>query len=244
MSLDVKIQEFNAAMDRYHQNSYYSKFGLFVATLVIIFQFLSVINLYSVALIAKIDPLYLFLSFFIAYFITDFINGIIHLLMDNNTHYKSIIGPLIAAFHMHHKQPLYKNRHPIKIYFYESGAKVWLPIYLLMLLCAQIKLNMPFYLHFILVTFGILSSVAEVSHYWCHNSYSASKLVKILQKYNILLSPKHHKHHHMQDNMHYAFLNGMTDPLINLIAQWFFKGYKNNADLHAKAHILQTSNRA
>ena len=61
-------------------------------------------------------------------------------------------------------------------------------------------------------------------------------MVKFLQKYNILLSPSHHRYHHSHDNMNYAFLNGLSDPLINIIAKKMkFTGYKNNADQHVKS---------
>ena len=55
---------------------------------------------------------------------------------------------------------------------------------------------------------------------------------------------EHHKHHHLSDNINYAFLNGITDPILNKIALYLYNGYKNNADLHVLAYRgLQTSNR-
>lgn len=34
-----------------------------------------------------------------------------------------------------------------------------------------------------------------------------------------------------------AFLNGLTDPLINLIARKIYKGYKNTTDLHFAKYV-------
>lgn len=85
-----------------------------------------------------------------------------------------------------------------------------------------------------LVYFGILSSIAEVSHYLCHTS--DSKVAKFLARIGLLLSREHHNHHHHSDNMNYAFLNGMTDPLLNLIARVFFTGYKTTTDKHFAKH--------
>ena len=77
-----------------------------------------------------------------------------------------------------------------------------------------------------LVSFGILSSVAELSHYWC-DSAKTNAFISFLQKYRILLSLKHHRHHHIQDNRNYAFLNGASDPLLNIIAHTLIKENTN-----------------
>jgi sterol desaturase/sphingolipid hydroxylase (fatty acid hydroxylase superfamily) len=85
-------------------------------------------------------------------------------------------------------------------------------------------------LAYFFVYVGILSSVAEVSHYLCHTSNS--QLTLIFSKYGLLLSKKHHARHHLEDNVNYAFLNGWSDQLLNLIAKQFYPGYKNTTDRH------------
>jgi hypothetical protein len=177
------------------------------------------------------------IAFIGAYIVTDFVNGLVHMYMDNNTNYTSWVGPFVSAFHLHHSKPIYAKRHPIKVYFYESGTKFWLLAYLLVLAIFQKKLCLYYGLEFGLVCFGILSSVAEVSHYWCHNATRKNKIIRILQKYRILLSKQHHAAHHMSDNTHYAFLNGITDPLLNVISKHCYDGYKNHSDKHTAAYI-------
>jgi len=81
---------------------------------------------------------------------------------------------------------------------------------------------------------GILSSVAEVSHFLCHNA--KSKTVLFLQKIGLLLSMEHHHNHHAKDNQSYAFLNGMSDFLLDRIAKRFYGGYKENSDLHSEGY--------
>ena len=89
---------------------------------------------------------------------------------------------------------------------------------------------------------GILSSVAEVSHYLCHNG--SSKLVKTLQKYHILLSITHHEHHHQNENQSYAFLNGSSDFILDLIAKKLYSGYKDGSDKHFEHYEgIGTNNR-
>jgi hypothetical protein len=47
----------------------------------------------------------------------------------------------------------------------------------------------------------------------------------------------------MQDNVSYAFLNGLTDPLINHIASRFYRGYKQNTDLHYATYVMDEGSR-
>jgi len=42
----------------------------------------------------------------------------------------------------------------------------------------------------------------------------------------------HHKEHHAKDNVGYAFLNGMSDVLIDKIANKLYAGYQQHTDRH------------
>lgn len=237
-----KIMEFEQAVVKFNQNPWYSKFNLIVSTLIIILQILTFLNVFY---IEKISLLEVMLAVIFAYIVTDFINGLVHMYMDNNTAYDSFFGPFIAVFHFHHFKPRYIDQHPLKIYFYESGFKFWLVMYLLILFALQHTTHIEPAINLFLVSFGILSSFAELSHYWCHNSNNQNYFISFLQKYHVLLNKKHHIHHHRFDNTHYAFLNGITDPLLNKIALRFYKnGYKNQADIHVAAYFsfLQQKN--
>lgn len=232
--VDAKAKEYHLAIEKYHAIAWYSRVEIFSSVVVVSLQVATLIKLFEnytgtnvIAMIATI---------IFAYIIADFISGIAHMIGDSNTHYTSIIGPFIAVFHLHHSRLIYKNKHPIKIYFYESGQKFWMILYLSALLIMQSYGAINFCSALFLVAIGILSSVAELSHFWCHNKAQCNIIVQYLQKYRILLSMKHHGFHHRNDNTHYAFLNGMTDPLVNLIAYHFCKGYKNHADLHLTIH--------
>jgi hypothetical protein len=226
MALTPKQKQFNAAMDLYNSGKAYKLFGSVVAVTNISLQ------LY---LLYRVMPLSIGIArqvaaMVAAFVVADFINGLIHMVMDQNDDYESIAGPLIANFHLHHKTPRYKRNPLPVVYFNESGSKIWLVGYLVAvaLLAGASWLN-PMVLY-ILVYIGILSSVAEVSHYLCHCSNSVP--ARLLAGIGFLLSKRHHARHHVQDNTHYAFLNGFTDPLINVIARKYSKGYKNSTDLH------------
>ncbi len=221
----TKQQEFNKAMESYHSHRYYQYIYKLISVSVLSLQFVLFIKLWGLDL-SWYGSLF---ALFIAYFLTDFINGWVHMYMDNNDNYTSIWGSFIASFHLHHKTTKYKDAHILLIYFNESGAKFWLvPYLLLVLLLSSLSINPFILLIFILI--GILSSVAEVSHYLCHNSHS--KFIAILQKYRILLPMSHHQRHHQNENESYAFLNGSSDFILDIIAQKFYKGYKNGSDKH------------
>ncbi|MCB9908176.1 MAG: sterol desaturase family protein [Planctomycetes bacterium] len=214
---------------------YYKAFNLLVATGNVSLQ---------AYLIYKISPLSIGLAaqlfvFVAAYLVADFVNGLVHMYMDHNDHYEWVGGPLVASFHLHHKSQRYTCRPIPAIYFFETGSKVWLLIFLAAVALLTSVLS-PVVLYFLLYV-GILSSVAEVSHYLCHNS--KSPLASRLARLGLLLSKEHHAKHHRGDNINYAFLNGFTDPLINWIASKVYSGYKETTDQHYAAYIAASEER-
>jgi hypothetical protein len=226
MSLELKQKQFNAAMELYESKKSYKLLGKVVAITNISLQ----IYVLSQVLTLAIGFWWQIVSVITAYLITDFINGLVHLYMDANDQYDSLAGPLIANFHLHHRTPRYQDNNLIVVYFNETGSKIWLVFYLVTIaILFHLPDNNPVLLY-MLTYVGILSSVAEVSHYLCHNSNSA--VVVFLIRIKLLLPKREHARHHLEDNVSYTFLNGVTNPLVDFIAKMFFAGYKNKTDLH------------
>lgn len=232
MEISTKQGQFNAAMALYSSQTRYKVFGLLVSTTNISLQIYLLYRIWPVS----IGPGWHVFSIIAAYLLTDFINGLVHMYMDNNDRYESLDGPLIANFHLHHKSPQYKKHNLLMVYFTETGSKVWLVGYLLLISVLQALFVINPAVLYTLVYIGILSSVAEVSHYLCHSS--TSPLTAFLAKIGLLLSKRHHAQHHLRDNNGYAFLNGFTDPLLDLIAAACCKGYKQQTDLHYAQYIV------
>ncbi|SJZ71589.1 B domain of TMEM189, localisation domain [Trichlorobacter thiogenes] len=226
MEISTKQEQFNAAMALYSSQSRYRVFGLLVSTTNISLQIYLLYRIWPVS----IGPVWQVFSIGAAYLLTDFINGLVHMYMDNNDRYESLDGPLIANFHLHHKTPQYQKHNLLMVYFTETGSKVWLVGYLLLIAVLQALFVINPAVLYTLVYIGILSSVAEVSHYLCHSSTSPT--TAFLAKIGLLLSKRHHAQHHLRDNNGYAFLNGFTDPVLDLIAAACCKGYKQQTDLH------------
>ena len=238
--VEEKQQAFFNAMQTYKTHWFYRPFGYVTSTLILILQAITTLNLFLSY--QSMSPLILILDFIVAYILTDFVNGLVHMYMDNNTNYTSVVGPFVAAFHVHHSTLKYAKQSPFSVYFFESGSKFWLLGYLIILLFIQFIVFIPFIIQFILVCFSILSSLAEVSHYWCHNATPKNIAIKWLQKHHVLLSAKHHALHHTEDNVQYAFLNGISDPVINRISRYWYPGYKNHADRHMTAYMKRIGN--
>jgi sterol desaturase/sphingolipid hydroxylase (fatty acid hydroxylase superfamily) len=231
LELSEKQIQFNAAMERYLSMGRYKIFGRLVSTTNISLQIYLLWRIWPLS----IGPAWQAVSLVSAFILTDFVNGLVHMFMDNNDRYDSFSGPLIANFHLHHKIMQYKKNNLLVVYFNESGSKIWLIGYLfaILQLLGMTGAN-PVALH-VLVYIGILSSVAEVSHYLCHSSTSAAAM--FLGNTGVLLSKRHHARHHLKDNNNYAFLNGFTDPLLNLIAVRLYRGYKNTTDIHYAHYV-------
>jgi len=232
-----KQQQFNAAMALYTSCAGYQLFGTAVSVANVSLQVWLLWQIWPLA----IGPVNQLIAILVAWVLADFINGLVHMYMDGNDAYDSLAGPLIANFHLHHKTPLYSKKPLPVVYFVESGSKIWLvPFLAAVAILTTVDGFNPLLLHLLVYT-GILSSVAEVSHYLCHTS--RSPIAMVLGNCGIFLSKRHHALHHLRDNVGYAFLNGLTDPVINLIAARFSSGYKQNTDLHYATYQIDPESR-
>jgi len=226
VELSPQQLRFNAAMERYNSSGRYKFFGVAVSIMNLSLQGWLLYSTWP----HRIGAARQIIAIICAYLVTDFINGLVHIYMDNNDRYDSLAGPLIASFHLHHKIPRYKKNNLLIVYFNESGSKVWLVGFLAAVALLSEVAAVDQTVMYVLVYTGILSSIAEVSHYLCHSSTSPTAM--FLARIGLLLSKHHHAGHHLLDNTNYAFLNGFTDPLLNLMAATFYRGYKQNTDLH------------
>jgi hypothetical protein len=233
-----KQQQFNAAMERYEKTPGYQLAGRAVSLVNVSLQaVLAVLVLpQSIGLPAQV------LTFMAAFVCADFVNGLVHLYMDSNDDYESLAGPLVASFHLHHRTPRYVRQPIIAVYYHESGSKLWLAPFLAGAVATVWTGAVTGVAAYGALYFSVLSSLSEVSHYLCHTQQP--RAVRLLGDARILLPIRHHMRHHFEDNVNYAFLNGLTDPLLNVIARAVCRGYKNTTDMHYAAYTgADTSNR-
>ncbi len=224
----IKQEEFNKAMKFYKEKDIYEKFSKLISIINVGGQILLIFLLLSKSMSLTKH----LASIIIAFLLADFWNGLVHLYMDNNDNYNGFFGPLVASFHLHHRTPLYKKKPVLRVYFDESGAKIWMAA--VEILVISFVAYLPNFIAFTFIYFFIWSSFAEVSHYFCHTVDNS--LISFLQKIKLILNKKHHAKHHMTDNINYAFLNGVSDPLINVIAKKLYNGYKEGTDKHYESY--------
>jgi len=238
-TVTAKQREFNAAMVRYERDPLFRLIGSVVSVVNVALQLIMVGLLWE----RPIPLLQHLLAFALAYVLADFVNGWVHLYMDSSDNYASPTGPFFAAFHLHHRTPKYRRRPLLVVYYEESGSKVWLAF---VEVAAALAIGFGIVngiVAYALFYFAVLSCVAEVSHYLCHTPQN--KLVRLLGRMRVLLSSRYHAQHHREDNVQYAFLNGMSDPVLNFIARRFYPGYKSTTDHHyADYSGRETANRA
>jgi hypothetical protein len=226
--LTEKQKQYNAAMEKYDKKPVYVRFGLVVSFINIGCQVLFGL----LAFRQSIGAFRQVLVFAAAYILADFINGLVHMYMDNADDYEAPYGPLIAAFHLHHRTPAYKIKPMPAVYWHESGSKIWLAIFQVTAVAAVWFGAVSGAAVWGIFYFSVLSCVAEVSHYLCHVP-NTNAFERLLGRTGVLMNNRYHaKEHHSKDNLNYAFLNAMTDPLIDLIAFRLYPGYKSTTDTH------------
>lgn len=227
MMLTEKQAQFNNAMAKYETMPVYLWVGRIVSFLNVGLQSALALLLFR----RSIGVGHQALVFAASYVAADFVNALVHMYMDNNDDYLSPVGPLVASFHLHHKTPRYKENHLLVVYYHEAGAKIWLAIFMSVVVACVLLGKISDSAAYGLLYFSILSCIAEVSHYLCHAPNPA--ITRFLGRARILLYSRHHSRHHAQDNVSYAFLNAMSDPLINVLARFLYKkGYKSTTDTH------------
>jgi hypothetical protein len=179
--LTQKQQQFNVAMEKYEQIHGYQLVGHVVSFVNITLQAVLAVRVLQ----QTIGPLRQVLAFAAAYVLADFINGLIHMYMDNNDDYESLAGPLIASFHLHHKTPRYVQKPLIEVYYNESGSKIWLAFFLMFAVAGVWQGSIAGVAAYGTMYFSVLSSIAEVSHYLCH--VPQPRAARLLGKVRILL---------------------------------------------------------
>ncbi len=223
-----KQRQYNAAMEKYDKIPVYVWIGRVVSFVNVGGQAVLGVLVFhiSIGFVRQV------LAFATAFILADFVNGLVHMYMDNADDYLSPVGPLIAAFHLHHRTPAYKIKPLAAVYYHESGSKIWLAFFEIAAVAAVWFGGVAGVAEWGIFYFSVLSSVAEVSHYLCHVP-NANAFERFLGRVGILMNNRYHvSQHHLKDNINYTFLNAMTNPLVDAIAKKYYTGYRTTTDTH------------
>lgn len=156
----------------------------------------------------------------IAILISDFISGLVHWFCDSyGTRTTFLIGPLfIQNFRQHHLTPqgMCKSNlfgtigHAALV----SSILLGIDLFLLVLFPASFSLAIVSVVFVWVSFFGVLTNLF---HKWSHQT-SSSRWVKVLQNMHMVLSPKHHRVHHMPPfEHHYCITTGWLNPFLEKI---------------------------
>jgi hypothetical protein len=132
-----------------------------------------------------------------AFFLADLASAVFHLVTDRGCG----LPIMVRWFLKHHDAPETMT-------FDLMPAIVGLPIFVAGL----------FTLPWLLCSFGLFLSFAQIPHYYVH--HPAPAIVRFLQRSRVFLRPAAHLSHHRSFDRDFAVLNGMSNPLVNWLARY------------------------
>lgn len=156
-----------------------------------------------------------FVSPFIGLFISDALSSILHWSVDTwgsmNT---PILGRNIRSFRQHHMYPSLMAHHD----FVETNGQnciAAIPVIAASLLIVENWCSMA------CILFWTSLAVASTNqiHVWAHRPVDSSLgwMIRLLQRWRIILEPHHHKQHHKTHVVAYGITNGWSDVVLEPI---------------------------
>jgi sterol desaturase/sphingolipid hydroxylase (fatty acid hydroxylase superfamily) len=148
---------------------------------------------------------------------TDFVIGVTHLLLDHFISFEHpILGDVALDFNFHHQDPKNITRNtpkelfkPIIVYGLPTAAVISL---LLSLTGNTIAILSGLWM-------GPLFCAAQLIHRLAHLDRPPNRLTHWLQRMRIFLPPEQHRKHHRDgERINFCNLNGLCNPLVNLMA--------------------------
>jgi len=157
-----------------------------------------------------------------AYIASDVISGIVHWAGDTIGHEQvPFLGPnFIRPFREHHTDQKDITRHD----FIETNGNNCIVV-LAPLGCAYLlspRAGFGFFAATFVACLGLFVVATNQFHKWAHDD-NAPRLAKPLQRWGLILSPRHHDiHHAAPHDKHYCITVGWMNPVLN--ALHFFRG--------------------
>jgi hypothetical protein len=148
----------------------------------------------------------------------DFITGLVHWAADTYGEESTpVIGrSLVKPFRIHHVRPLEICEHGVVETIGNTCILAALPLTLFVLFTAfgETSAVTTFAVFTAAVTVGVTVATNQF-HKWAHQD-APPRIVRVLQRARIILSPEHHRVHHTAPfESSYAITNGWLNPLLN-----------------------------
>lgn len=148
----------------------------------------------------------------------DFVTGLVHWAADTYGEESTpVIGrSLVKPFRVHHVRPLEICEHGI-VETIGNTCILATPVLILFIVftaSGEISAAASFAVFTAAVTIGVTVATNQF-HKWAHQA-TPSRVVHVLQRARIILSPEHHRVHHTAPfELSYAITNGWLNPLLN-----------------------------
>jgi len=154
--------------------------------------------------------------------LSDFISGMVHWGADTwGTVDTPVFNVLIRSFREHHVDPMAITRHD----FIEANGDNCMAV-LPVLFALQLWWFGTSGLSIFILSFGLFLSLwiamTNQIHKWAHSAKKdLPPYVQLMQRFNIILSRKGHKNHHMSPfDRDYCITNGWLNPVLSKIGFW------------------------
>ena len=184
---------------------------LFVSALLLSYRGLSAVECEWLALLGAIAGLVF----------GDFVTGLVHWAADTYGEERTpVIGrSLVKPFRVHHVRPQEICEHGIVETIGNTcilAAPLLTLFVVVMISAGETSAATAFALFAAVVTVGVTVATNQF-HKWAHQQ-RPSRLVRLLQRARLILTPEHHRTHHTAPfESSYAITNGWLNPLLNRI---------------------------
>ena len=165
-------------------------------------------------------------------YLADLFSGVLHVYFDNRKYdlkQNTVLDKIAYSFQTHHEDPqsfirnspFYNPQGQIDILMYLST-----PVYSLTTLGHYVYPNTPS-LFLILYTFNLVATYSQILHGLSHkNPKTLHPIIRVLQKYRIIIHPQDHRTHHKNYDKHFAIVNGWSNSLLNVFFNKLLKNYR------------------
>lgn len=172
----------------------------------------------------------IFVCIFLSLYMIDFVGACIHYYLDKYSGNNKYIKPIAIEFQKHHDEPFQLINCSNFNLIHQISTLWFLPflsfVFHLYLKYINVTSNIIQSIIIIEIVMFSLGSLSQITHKLAHKMNYLSKkeqntifysFIYFLQKYNIILTSKNHKIHHIKFDKNYSVFNGWSTTVFNKI---------------------------
>ena len=182
----------------------------------------------------KFSIIIIILVYLFSHFISDLITAIVHCFYVDNSFSNKIyeikddyliINTTVGYASCHHVFPSNWKDIPDSTLVISTATIALIPFVLIFYFIKNPFVKLFWYFTFLLLMFAVFTH--KYAHEKLHGRY-VPPVIDFLIEHGIILSPKKHQKHHIENNYNWALLNGLSDNFLNYIVQNICNIFKTN----------------